>query len=102
MDNLVVLYTGHALDLRGVLLRLIGLLGLLRLLQVLDNIRQLYGLSLTHLELLIPLMQLVLEVVDVALGGGQLVMSMLQPSVGVVKEVGLEVTSAISPHQFMV
>jgi hypothetical protein len=69
---------------------------------VLDSIRQLCGLSLTHLELLVPLVQLDLEVVDVALGGGQLVLSVLQPSVGVVKEVGLAVMAAISPHQFVV
>jgi hypothetical protein len=38
---------------------------------------QVYGLSLTRLELLISLVQLDLEVVDVALGGGQLVLSVL-------------------------
>jgi hypothetical protein len=38
---------------------------------------QVYGLSLTRLELLISLVQLDLEVVDVALGGGQLILSVL-------------------------
>jgi hypothetical protein len=60
MDNLVVLYTGHTLDLLGVLLRLLGD----QLLQVLDRILLLYGLSLTHLKLLVPLVQLGLEVVE--------------------------------------
>jgi 2-polyprenyl-3-methyl-5-hydroxy-6-metoxy-1,4-benzoquinol methylase len=59
---------------------------------------QLCGLSLTRLELLASLMQLGLEVVDVALGGGQLILSMLQLGAGVVKEVGFEVMAAISPH----
>jgi hypothetical protein len=63
MDNLVVLYTGHTLDLLGVLLRLLRLLGD-QLLQVLDRILLLYGLSLTHLKLLVPLVQLGLEVVE--------------------------------------
>jgi hypothetical protein len=47
-------------------------------------------------------MQLGLEVVDVALGGGQLVLSMLQSGVGVVEVIGLEITAAISPHQLIV
>jgi hypothetical protein len=47
-------------------------------------------------------MQLGLEVVDVALGGGQLILSMLQPSAGIIKEVGLEVTAVISPHHLIV
>jgi hypothetical protein len=66
MDNLLVLHTGHALDLLGVFL---GLLQLQRdqLLQMLDRVLQLGDLSLTRLELLISLMQLGLEVVDVAL-----------------------------------
>jgi hypothetical protein len=38
---------------------------------------QLCGLSLTHLELLISLMQLGLEVMNIALGGGQLILSVL-------------------------
>jgi hypothetical protein len=63
MDNLVVLYTGHTLDLLGVLLRLLRFLGD-QLLQVLDRILLLYGLSLTHLKLLVPLVQLGLEVVE--------------------------------------
>jgi hypothetical protein len=66
MDNLVVLHTGYALDLLGVLLGLLGD----QLLQVLHLVLQVSDLSLTHLKLLISLMQLGLEVVDVALGGG--------------------------------
>jgi hypothetical protein len=45
--------------------------------------------------------QLGLEV-DVALGGGQLILSVLQLGAGVIKEVGLEVTAMISPHQLIV
>jgi hypothetical protein len=101
MDNLVVLHTRHALDLLEVLLRFLRLMGN-QLLHVLDRILQLCGLSLTHLELLISLVQLDLEVVDVVLGSGQLILSVLQPSVGIIKEVGLEVTTAISPHQLIV
>jgi hypothetical protein len=41
-------------------------------------------------------------VVDVALGGGLLVLSMLQSGVGVVEVIGLEITAAISPHQLIV
>jgi hypothetical protein len=54
MDNLVVLHTGHALNLLRVLL---GFLRLLRnqLLQMLGRVLQLGGLSLTHLKLLISL-----------------------------------------------
>jgi hypothetical protein len=47
-------------------------------------------------------MQLGLEVVDVALGGGQLILSILQSGVGVVEVVFLEITAAISPHQLIV
>jgi hypothetical protein len=46
--------------------------------------------------------QLGLEVVDVALGGGQLVLRVLQSGAGVVYVVGLEVTAMISPHQLIV
>jgi hypothetical protein len=64
MDNLVVLHSGHALDLLGVLLGLVRLLGSLenQLLQVLYLVLQLGSLSLTRLELLISLVQLDLEV----------------------------------------
>jgi hypothetical protein len=75
MDNLVVLNTGHALDLLR-LLRLLGLLGD-QLLQVFYLVLQFCSLSMTRLELLISLVQLGLEVVDVTLGGVQLVLSML-------------------------
>jgi hypothetical protein len=57
---------------------------------------QLCGLSLTHLKLL------GLKVVDVALGGGQLVLSVLQSDAGIIREVGLEVMAAISPHQLII
>jgi hypothetical protein len=94
MDNLVVLHTEHALD----LLRLLGD----QLLQVLYLMLQVCGLSLRHLELLVSLVQLSLEVVDVALGGGQLILSVLQSGAGVIEEDGLEVTAAISPHQLII
>jgi hypothetical protein len=101
MDNLDVLHTRHALDLLGVLLGLLRLLGD-QLLQVLYLMLQLYGLSLTRLEPLVSLVQLGHEVMDITLGGGQLILTMLQLGVGVVKEVGLEVTAAISPHQLII
>jgi hypothetical protein len=83
MDNLIVLHTGYALDLLWVLLGLIGLLGD-QLLQVLHLVLQVCDLSLTRLELLVDHVQLGLEVVDVALGGGQLILSMLQSGAGVI------------------
>jgi hypothetical protein len=46
--------------------------------------------------------QLGLEVVDVALGGGQLILSMLQSGAGVVEVIGLEVMVVISLHQLIV
>jgi hypothetical protein len=46
--------------------------------------------------------QLGLEVVDLALGGGQLILSVLQSSAGVIVVIGLEVTAIISPHQLIV
>jgi hypothetical protein len=101
MDNLVVLHTGHALDLLEILLGHLRLLGD-QLLQVLYLILQLCGLNLTHLKLHISLVQLVLEVVNIALGGGQLILSVMQLSASVVKEVSLEVTATISPHQLVV
>jgi hypothetical protein len=67
MNNIVVLHTGQALNLLGVLLRHLRLLGD-QLLQVLYLMLQLCSLGLTRLELLISLVQLGLEVVDVALG----------------------------------
>jgi hypothetical protein len=45
--------------------------------------------------------QLGLEVVDVALGSNQFILSVLQSGVGVVEVVSLEVTAAISPHQLI-
>jgi hypothetical protein len=44
-------------------------------------------------------MQLSLEVVDVALSGGQLILSVLQSGATVVEVDGLEVTTLICPHQ---
>jgi hypothetical protein len=41
-------------------------------------------------------------VVDVALGGSQLILRVLQSGAGVIEVVGLEVTVAISPHQLIV
>jgi hypothetical protein len=46
--------------------------------------------------------QLGLEVVDIALGGGQLILSVLQSGVGVIEVIGLDVTAAIRPHQLFV
>jgi hypothetical protein len=42
--------------------------------------------------------QLGLEVVDIVLCDGQLILSVLQPCTSVVKEVGLEITTVISSH----
>jgi hypothetical protein len=47
-------------------------------------------------------MQLSLEVVDVALSGSQLILSVLQSGAGVIEVIGLEVLAAISPHQLIV
>jgi hypothetical protein len=47
-------------------------------------------------------MQLGLEMVDVALDSGQLILSVLQSGAGVVEVIGLEVTTVISPHQLIV
>jgi hypothetical protein len=103
MDNLVVLHTGHALD----LLRVLGFLRLLRLLrdqllQMLDSVLQHSSLSLTHLELLISLEQLSLEVVDVALSSDQLILGVLQLGEGIVEEVQLHVAAVVGPHQLIV
>jgi hypothetical protein len=46
--------------------------------------------------------QLGLEVVDVPLGGSQLVLSMQQSSAGLVEVIVLELMAAISPHQLIV
>jgi hypothetical protein len=69
---------------------------------VLDRVLQLGSLSLTHLELLISLVQLGLEVVDVALGSDQLVLGILQPSAGIVEEVWLHVVATVGPHQLII
>jgi hypothetical protein len=100
MDNLVVLHTGHSLDLLG-LLRLLRQLRE-KLLQMLDHVQQLSGLSLTRLELLVSLMQLGLEVVDVALSSDQLIMGILQLGAGVIEEVRLHIAATVGPHQLIV
>jgi hypothetical protein len=46
--------------------------------------------------------QLGLKVVDVALGSGQLILSVLQSDAGVVEVVGLELRTVISPHQLII
>jgi hypothetical protein len=46
--------------------------------------------------------QLSLEVVDIALGSNQLILSMLQSGEGVVEVISLEVTAVISPHQLII
>jgi hypothetical protein len=83
---------------------LLQLLILLRnqLLQVLNRILQLSSLSLTRLELLVSLMQLSLEVVDIALSSGQLILSVLQPGVGIIKGVRLDVAATVGPHQLII
>jgi hypothetical protein len=101
MDNLVVLHTGHALDLLGVILRLLRLLRD-QLLQMLDRVLQLGGLSLTNLELLVSFVRLDLEVVDVALCSDQLILGILQLGAGVVEEVRLHVAAVVGPHQLIV
>jgi hypothetical protein len=45
--------------------------------------------------------QLSLEVVDVALGSNQLILSVLQSGTGVIEVVSLEVATVISPHQLI-
>jgi hypothetical protein len=54
---------------------------------MLDCVLPFSGLSLTHLELLISLVQLGLEVVDVALSSNELILGDLQLGAGVVQEV---------------
>jgi hypothetical protein len=45
--------------------------------------------------------QLGLEVVDVALGSNQLILSVLRSGMGVIEVISLKVTAAISPHQLI-
>ena len=66
------------------------------------GVDQLLHLSLTSLELVVSLVQLGLQVLHIALCGGQLVLSVLQPCTSGVKEVGLDIAAAISPHQLIV
>jgi hypothetical protein len=49
-----------------------------------------------------PLVQLGLEVVDIALGSNQLILSMLQLGTGVIEVISLEIVAAISPHQLLI
>jgi hypothetical protein len=46
--------------------------------------------------------QLSLEMVDVTLGSNQLVLRVLQSGAGVIDVIGLEITTAISPHQLII
>jgi hypothetical protein len=46
--------------------------------------------------------QLSLEVLDIALGSDQLILSVLQSGAGVIEVIVLEVTTTISPHQLIV
>jgi hypothetical protein len=66
---------------------------------MLDRVLQLNGLSLTRLKLL---MQLGLEVMDVALSNDQLVLGVLQPCAGVLEEVQLHISTAVGPHQLII
>jgi hypothetical protein len=69
---------------------------------VLDRILQLCSLSLTRLELLISLVQLSLEVVYIALGSNQLILSVLQSGASIVQEVRLDITAMVGPHQLVI
>jgi hypothetical protein len=42
--------------------------------------------------------QWIVSLVGVALGTGQLILSVLQSGAGIIKQVSLEVTAVISPH----
>jgi hypothetical protein len=64
--------------------------------------QQVYSLSLSRLQLLISLGQLGLKVVDVTLGGGQLILSVLQSGAGVIEVISLEIIAVITPHQLFV
>jgi hypothetical protein len=52
---------------------------------VVHDVRELLDLSLAHLNLLVPLLQLCLEVLDVALSTSQLIVGVLQLGVGAVE-----------------
>jgi hypothetical protein len=69
---------------------------------MLDHVLQLGDLSLTRLELLVSLMQLGLEVVDVALSSDQLVLGVLQSGAGIVEEVRLHIAVTVGPHQLVI
>jgi hypothetical protein len=69
---------------------------------MLDHVLQLSGLSLTHLELLVSLVQLGLEVMDVTMSSDQRVLGVLQPGAGVVEEVRLHVVTMVGPHQLII
>jgi hypothetical protein len=63
--------------------------------QEVHDVHELLNLSLTRLKPLVPLLQLYLQVLDVVLGGSQLVFGMLQLGVGVVKRVRLLLKAAV-------
>jgi hypothetical protein len=46
--------------------------------------------------------QIGLKVVDIALGSDQLILSVLQPGVGDVQEVWLDITAMVGPHQLII
>jgi hypothetical protein len=69
---------------------------------VVHHILQLLGLSLTRLELLVPLTQLTLEVVDVVLCEDQLILSVLQLCMSAVEGISLEVMARVCHHQLIV
>jgi hypothetical protein len=99
MDNLVLLHPGQILN----LLRLLRHLILRKqLLQVVDHVLELCDLSLTHLELLVPLHELNLEVVDVVLCKGQLVLGVLELGAGTVEGVDLKIVAMVCPNQLIV
>jgi hypothetical protein len=84
MDNQVVLHIGHAPDLLRVLLRLLWFLR--------DQL----------LQMLVSLVQLGLEVVDVALSSDQHVLGVLQSGAGVIEEARLHIAAAVGPHQLVI
>jgi hypothetical protein len=99
MNNLVVLHPRCALNLLGILLRLLILRQ--QFLHVVDNVLELLDLGLTRLKLLVSLHKLSLDVVVVVLRKSSLILGVLQLGVGVVEGVGLVVTGMVSTHQLV-
>jgi hypothetical protein len=69
---------------------------------VVHDVRELFDLSLAHLKLLVPLLQLCLEVLDIPLGTSQLIIGVLQLGAGAVERLCLEVEAALHPQQVIV